>query len=145
MRTKPAPQQRPEPFHGIYMDFTKAVAIFIASELSSSMIDTLMVVSPGPQAGINAIFIRVHKRIWNDGVCDEGLDRLLFHIGHQIDHYLTTPLNHPQDWWPLSFQGAKTTFAFESASASFSSLIFHYLRLAFMAGNHIGFVALHLM
>ncbi len=104
-----------------------------------------MVVSPGPQAGINAVFIRVHKRSWHDGVFDEGLDRLLLHIGHQIDHYLTTPLNHPQDRGPLFFQGATTTFAFESASTSFSSLIFHYLRLAFMAGNHIGFVALHLV
>ena len=145
MRTKPAPQQRPEPFHGIYMDFTKAVAIFIASELSSSMIDTLMLVSPGLQASINAVFIRLHERIGNDGVCDEGLDRLLLHIGHQLDHYLTTSLNHPQDRWPLFFQGATTTFAFESASTSLSSLIFHYLRLAFMAGNHIGFVALHLV
>src|SRR5215510_9620305 len=145
MRPQPAPQQRPEPFHGIHMDFTQAVAIFIASELSSSMIDTLMVVSPEPQAGINAIFIRVHKRIWHDGVFDEGLDRLLLHIGHQLDHYLTSPLNHPQDRRPLFFQGATTTFAFESASTSFSSLIFYYLRLAFMAGNHIGFVALHLV
>src|SRR2546425_4388636 len=145
MRTKPAPQQRPEPFHGIHMDCTKAVSIFIASALSSSRIDTLMVVSPGPQAGINAIFIRIHKRIWNDGVFDEGLDRLLLHIGHQIAHYLTTPLNHPQDWWPLFCQGATTTFAFESASTSFSSLIFHYLRLAFLAGNHLGFIALHLV
>src|SRR5215510_3038130 len=145
MRPQPAPQQRPEPFHGIHMDFTKAVAIFIASELSSSRIDTLMVVSPEPQAGINAVFIRVHTRIGNDGVCDDGLDRLLLHIGQQIDHYLTTPLHHPQDRWLLFCQGATTTFAFESASTSFSSLIFHYLRLAFMAGNHIGFVALHLV
>jgi len=127
------------------MDFTKAVSIFIASELSSSMIDTLMVVSPGPQAGINAVFICVHKRSWNDGVCDEGLERLLLHIGHQLEHYLTTPLNHLQDREPLFCQGATTTFAFASASTSFSSLIFHYLRLAFMAGNHIGFVALHLV
>src|SRR5215475_4318921 len=145
MRPKPAPQQRPEPFPGIYLDFTKANSIFIASELSSSRIDTLMVVSPGPQAGINAIFIRVHTRSWHDGVCDDGLDRLLLHIGHQIDHYLTSPLNHPQDRWPLFFQGATATFAFESASTSLSSLIFYYLRLAFMAGNYIGFVALHLM
>ena len=127
------------------MDFTKAVSIFIASELSSSMIDTLMVISPGPQAGINAVFIRVHKRSWNDGVLDEGLDRLLLHIGHQLDHYLTTPLHHPKDRWPFLLQCATTTLTFESASTSFSSLIFHYLRLAFMAGNHIGFVALHLV
>jgi len=27
MGAKPAPQERPKPFHGIHMDFTKAVAI----------------------------------------------------------------------------------------------------------------------
>jgi len=129
----------------MHLDFTKAVSLFLASELSSSMLDTLRVVSPGPQAGINAVFIRVPKRLWHEGVFDEGLDRLLLHLGPQIDHYWTTPLNHPQDRWPLFFPGATTTFAFESASTSFSSLIFPYLRLAFMAGHHRGFVALHLV
>src|SRR5439155_14223238 len=37
MRAKPTAQQRPEPFHCIHMYFTKAVAIFISSELASSM------------------------------------------------------------------------------------------------------------
>src|SRR5712692_5828955 len=50
MRTKPTPQERPEPFHRIHMDFTKAVAIFIAGVLALSMVDALMVVSPGAQA-----------------------------------------------------------------------------------------------
>src|SRR5215471_16986993 len=46
MRTKPAAQQRPKAFHGIYMDFTQTVAIFIACEFASSVVDTLMVVAP---------------------------------------------------------------------------------------------------
>src|SRR5262249_18538132 len=54
MRAQPTAQQRPESFHGIHMHFTHAVAIFIARELASSMVDALMVVSPRPQADINA-------------------------------------------------------------------------------------------
>ena len=60
MRTQPTAQQRPEPFHRIHMHFTKAVAIFISSELASSMVDTLMAVSPGLQTGINAVLIRIN-------------------------------------------------------------------------------------
>src|SRR5712692_2366184 len=97
MRAKPTPQERPEPFHCIHMDFTKAVAIFISSELAPAMVDTLMLVSPDMQAGINAILVCINTCTWNDGVFDEGLDGLLLYIGQQIDHDLTTALNHPQD------------------------------------------------
>src|SRR5216684_2764992 len=38
MGAKPAPQEGPKPFHGIHMDFTKAVPIFISGVLSPSMI-----------------------------------------------------------------------------------------------------------
>ena len=46
MRTQPAAQQRPKAFHSIYMDFTQTVAIFIACEFASSVVNTLMVVAP---------------------------------------------------------------------------------------------------
>jgi hypothetical protein len=36
------------------MDFTKTIAIFIASELAPSMVDTLMLVSPGLQTSMVA-------------------------------------------------------------------------------------------
>src|ERR687887_82202 len=64
MRTQPAAQQRPEPFHRIHMDFTQAVAIVIACELTPSMVDMLMTVAPGLQTGINAVFIRINKCTW---------------------------------------------------------------------------------
>src|SRR6266481_4369165 len=97
MRAKPTPQQRPEPFHCVHMDFTKAVAIFISGVLSLSMIDTLMVISPGMQAGINAVFICVNKCTWGNGFFDNWLDGLLLHIGKHVDDHLTTPLYHPKD------------------------------------------------
>src|SRR2546425_4812332 len=145
MGTKPAPQQRPEAFHRIHMDFTKAIAIFISGVLSSSMVYTLMIVSPDMQARINTILVCINKCTWNDGVFDKGLDRLLLHIGHHVDDDLTTPLNHPKDGRPLFVQCATATLSFESVSTSFASLVLYHLRLSFMACNHIRFVALHLV
>src|SRR6266571_4910559 len=80
MRAQPAPQQRPKPFHGIHMDFTKAIAIFISGVLASSMVDTLMVVSPDTQTCINAVFICINKCTRSNGLFDERLDGLLLHI-----------------------------------------------------------------
>ena len=115
MGTQPAPQERPEPLHGIYMHFTKAVSIFITSILAPSMVHTLMLVSPCTQAGINAVLIRINKGPRNDGVFEEGLDRLLLDIGQQIDDHLPAPLDHAKDGSSFFLQGATATFAFASA------------------------------
>ena len=125
------------------MDFTKAVTIFISSELATSMVDTLMLVAPRLQTSINALFIRINKCTWNDGVFDEGLNSLLLHIGKEMDHHLTTTLHHLKDGWSFLLSSAPTTGTFESASTALSALALHHLRLAFMTRNHIGFVALH--
>ena len=44
-----------------------------------------------------------------DGVFDERLDRLLLHIGQQIDHHLPTALHHPKDGRSFLLQGATAT------------------------------------
>ena len=46
MRAQPIAQQRPEPFHGVAMHFTKAVAIFISGKFASAMVDAFMVIAP---------------------------------------------------------------------------------------------------
>ncbi len=101
MGAKPAPQEGPKPFHGIHMDFTKAVPLFISGVLSPSMIHMLMVVSPGTQACINAVFIHINTCTWSNGLFDEWFDGLLLHIGQHVDDHLTTLLYHPKDGWPL--------------------------------------------
>src|SRR5262245_7821487 len=143
MRAQPTPQERPEPFHRIHMHFTQTVAIVVSCELTPSMVDMLMTVAPGLQTGINVVLIRIHQGTGNDGVFDERLDGLLLHMGHQLDHDLTTALYHPKNGWPLFLQGPSARFAFEPPSTSLSALALHHLRLAFMTRNHIGFVALH--
>jgi len=102
-----------------------------------------MAVSPGLQTSINAVLIRINQCTGNDGVCDEGLDGLWFHVSQQIDHDLTTALHHPKNWRSFFLQGPSASFAFEPALTSFSALALHYFRLSFMARNHIGFIALH--
>src|SRR5262245_12311830 len=77
MRAQPTPQERPEAFHGMHMDFTKTIAIFVSSEFASSVVDTLMAVAPGLQTGIDAVLVRINKCARNDGVCDERLNGLL--------------------------------------------------------------------
>src|SRR5437899_1210956 len=119
MRTQPTPHQRPEAFPGIYLHFTKTVALFVSSKFTPAMVDMLMTVAPGLQASINAVLIRINKGPRNDGVLAEGLDRLLLDSGQQIDDHLPATLDHPKDGWSFFLQGATATFAFASASPSF--------------------------
>src|SRR5918912_131439 len=88
MRTQPTAQQRPEAFHRIHMDFTKAIAVFMACKLASSVVDTLMVVAPNLQTGIDAVLVCIKQCAWMNGVFDQGLDRLLLHISEQMDHHV---------------------------------------------------------
>ena len=113
--------------------------------LTPPMIHTLMAVSSGFQSSIDAIFIRANKRTRNNRLFDERLNGLSLHIRKQIDHDLTATLNHPKDGRPFFFQCTPATFAFESASTAFASLILHRFRIPFMAGHHVGFAALHLI
>src|SRR4030095_15659296 len=127
------------------MDFTQAIAIFISSELASSVVYTLMTVSPGLQTSINVVLICINKCAWINGVFDQRLDDLLLHVREQIDHDLTATLHHPKDWWSFLLHRASPTFTFESASTAFSLFALDHLRLSLMTGHHIGFIALHLV
>src|SRR5712692_8670395 len=96
------------------MDFTKAVPIFISGILAPSVVDTLMIVSPRTQTSINAVFVRINKCIWGNGVFYERLDGLLLHVRQRVDHHLPATLNHSKDGRPFFVQGATPTFTFES-------------------------------
>src|SRR5216683_8114811 len=93
MRTSPTTQERPKALHRVDMHFTKAVAIFIAGVLAPAMVDALMPIAPRLKTGINAVRIWVYQGACLHGVFHEGLDRLLLHIGQQMDHDLPPTLN----------------------------------------------------
>src|SRR6266705_2906714 len=145
MGAQPTAQQRPEPFHCVHMDFTQAIAIFISSELASSVVHTLMTVSPGLQTSINVVLICINQCAWINRVFDQRLDGLLLHIREQIDHDLTATLNHPTDRGSFLLHRASATFTFASASTTFAALLLHYFWLSLMARHHIGFITLYLV
>ena len=104
-----------------------------------------MTVAPGLQAGLNAVLVRIHKGPWDDGVFYEGLEGLLLHLGHQIDHHLTTALHHPKNWRSLFLQRPTATFAFQAASTTFAALALEHLWLSFVVGNPIRFLTFDLV
>jgi hypothetical protein len=124
------------------MDLPDAVAIFIARALASSVVDALMRIAPHCKTSIDALLVRINQGAWLHGVFHEGLDRLLLHIGQQRDHHVPPTFTHPKDWRSFLRQGASTSFAFPSASTTFSTLALDDCGLPFMAGYHLGFVAL---
>src|SRR5215475_2051136 len=123
------------------MDFTHAIAIFISSELASSVVHTLMTVAPGLQTSINVVLICINTCAWINGVFDQRLDGLLLHVREQMDHDLTATLHHPKDWWSFFLHRASPTLTFESASTALSLFALDHLRLSLMTGHHIGFIA----
>src|SRR6266436_7533137 len=128
MGAQPTPPQRPEALHGMHMDFTKAVAIFIAGVLASSMVDALLLVSPRTQASIKAVCLRVYKSPWGHGLGDQRLNGLLLPMGQHVDDHLTTPLHHPKDRGPLLLPCATAPLAFASVSTPFASLVLSHRR-----------------
>jgi hypothetical protein len=95
--------------------------------------------------GHTCCIVRIHTRACHDGVFDEGLNGLLLHISKQIDHPLPTALHPPKDERSFFLYGTTATFAWESASTTFAALALDHLWLSFMASNHIGCIALHLI
>src|SRR5262245_56025710 len=89
------------------------------------MVHTLMIVSPGLQTGIHAVFVRIHTCACNYGLFDEGLDDLVLHIGYQLDHDLTAALHQPKDGRSCRLHGATATLALESALTALASLAFY--------------------
>ena len=124
------------------MDFIQAIAICISGVLSPSMVDMLMVISPGTQTCRNTVFVRINKRTWRNSRLNERLDRLLLHVSNHVDDDLTTPLYYPKDGWPPYVQGATPTLALESVSTSFSPLVLYHLRLPFRACHYVGELAI---
>ena len=142
MRAQPTPPERPEPFHRIHLHFTNAVALFISGVLTPSMVDRLMIISPGTPAGINAVRIRLHQRPWSHGVVDERFHGLVFHMSKPVDDHLTATRHHAKNGWPLLVPCAAPTLTVASVATSCAPLVLHHLRWPCMAGHHRGFVAL---
>jgi hypothetical protein len=123
------------------MHVTTPVSSVIASVFTPAMMDTLMRVSPGMQAGIHAVRLRLHPCPGPEHVCDDGLAGLVRDLGQPMAHHLTAPRPHPKAGWSVLLSGATATWPLASAATSSSAVVLHHLRLALRAGDHRGVVA----
>jgi hypothetical protein len=65
MGSQSRPQQRPESFDGIDVNFTEAVAIFVAGILALAVTDCLVAIVPISQLVADVVFIRQDH--WENG------------------------------------------------------------------------------
>jgi hypothetical protein len=93
------------------VDFTKTVPILIARVFAFAVADRLVTIAPIRQFGVDVLFVGHHLRTWNNGLGDEGLNRLLLHIGQHLDHDLPATLEHPEDGRLLFLKRAAPAFA----------------------------------
>ena len=93
---QPTRQERPEPCHRMHMACTKALSILIAGKLAPSIVDTLMVVSPGRQAYM--LYSSVYTRVSSILVSMMQGAIVFCCTWVSIDYDLTTPLEHSKDW-----------------------------------------------
>src|SRR5262245_33168958 len=94
--------------------------------------------------GHTCLLVRIHTCAYDD-VFDEGFTGLLFHIGEQSDHDLTTALHHPKDGRSFFLYDTPATCTLEAASTTFPCLALYYLRLPCMTSHHRGFITIHLI
>jgi hypothetical protein len=57
----------------MHLDFTQAIAICIARELASSVVNLLLVVAPRLQTGIDAVLVGIHPCAWMHGAFAERI------------------------------------------------------------------------
>ena len=94
VRTQPTPQQGPEPFPRIDVDFAEAVPVVISGVLTRSMAHRLAAVAPFLQAAVDVLFVNVNQRSLGDRPLDERADRQLFHVLQHPKHDLASALEH---------------------------------------------------
>ena len=140
MRAEPGAQQRPEPFHGIDMDFMKSIAILITGILASGVIDTLMLIAPLGQTVVDVILICVHQAARCNRLSDHRFDCHLLHIRQHADDHLTVTLEQSQDGRLLVRQRPPSALALQSSPTPFSAFLSHNLWVAFVPCYDVHFV-----
>jgi hypothetical protein len=113
---QPGAQQRPDPFHGVDVDLTEAVAVLIAGVFAPSMADRLVTIAPGRQASVDLVLVGVDEAVL--GGRDDRLDRGLLHIGQSVEDQLATPLDQAEDGRLLLFQRAAARRSRQPAAAA---------------------------
>src|SRR3954464_2245660 len=80
MGAKPGPEQRPEAFDRVDMDFAETIAILVAGELTGRRADRAMRVAPFGQSSVDVVLVGVDLRPRGDRVLDQRTNRGLLHV-----------------------------------------------------------------
>src|SRR5688500_16348840 len=118
MPTQPHSQQRPEPFHGVDMHFTKTVAIVITGIFTRTMASTFVLVAPCLQATIDIVRIAVDQGAWGYRGWNQRLDRHLWHVGQHPHHDGTAAFDHAEDRRFLALECAASPCPLASPSSA---------------------------
>src|SRR4051794_821781 len=113
--TEPRTQQRPEPFEGVDMHLTEAIAVVIPGVLPRRMADRLVAVAPLDQAAVDVVLIGVDRTPFGDRSLDQRADRRLLDVLQHPDHHLAAPLQHPEDRRLLLGQGPPATLPLQAS------------------------------
>src|SRR3954468_2574867 len=82
------------------------------------MADRSVLVTPGRQAGIDGIFVRVDAGTRGDHTFDDRADGCLLNVGQHVKDHLTAALDQAKDRWLLLIQRAPTGRAFQATAPS---------------------------
>jgi hypothetical protein len=145
MRTQPTAPQRPKPCHAIDMHCTNAVALFISGVLAPALVAPRMIRAPRLKTGIHAALLRVPQGAGRQRVFEAWRDGLLRHLGQQRHHHLPPTFHHATDGGLFLRQRATANLALASASTPFAPLALDDFGGPFMAGSHLGCIALDLV
>src|SRR5690349_11243246 len=97
MRSQPGAQQRPASFHGVDVDLVEAIAVLVARIFATAVTDGLVPVAPHRQTSVNAVFVGIDHRAFDDDFRNDRLDRFLLHIGQHPENNLAITLDQAQD------------------------------------------------
>ena len=94
------------------MNFTKAIAVFVAGVLAFAVANRFVAVPPGGQFCVDVLFVRHDFRARGDRARQDRLDRLLLDIGQHFDDHVAAALDHPEDRRFLFLQRASSACSF---------------------------------
>src|SRR6476646_10589597 len=115
MGAEPGTQQRPEPFEGVDMHLTEAIAVVIPGVLPRRMADRLVAVAPLLQPAVDVELIGVNQTPLGDRLLDQRADGYLLDVLQHPDHHRAAPLQHPENRRLLLGQGSPATLPFPAS------------------------------
>src|ERR1700740_1698531 len=121
MGPQPRAQQRPEPFHGVDVDFVETVAVFVAGIFAPAVADGPVLVAPDRQAVVDVILVCIELRTFRYDRLDDRLDRLLLDIGQHAQDDLSAALDHSEDRRFLLFQSAAARRSLKAPAAPWAA------------------------